>query len=189
LLTGAAAHTIDNTMTYLEEWNAMGAAAAAEAILPCCGSAAWAHGLVTRRPLGTLPELLAASDSAWWSLAEDDWQQAFNSHPRIGERSAHPHAGATSLQWSAGEQSTAMLSDQEAKARLAEGNQAYEERFGRIFIVCATGRTSQEILSILERRMRNTPEAEVHEAAEQQRQITHIRLRKWLAAQEQEYSQ
>lgn len=162
----------------------MDAETAAAAVLPCCGSHAWANGLVARRPLNTLPELLAASDSSWWSLGESDWQEAFDSHPRIGERHAQTHATATSLHWSAGEQSAAQLSDDAAKALLAQGNQTYEMKFGRIFIVCATGKSSQDILAILHHRLHNTPEAEVHEAAEQQRQITHIRLQKWLAAEE-----
>ena len=175
-------------MTHLDHWNALGAAEAASEVLPCCGSTAWATGLAARRPLGTLPELLAASDSAWWLLAEGDWKEAFDSHPRIGETHSQSSATDTSLRWSASEQDTAMLSDDEAKRRLAEGNMAYEERFGRIFIVCATGKSSRDILAILERRMRNTPEAELREAAEQQREITHIRLRKWLAGKEQEHA-
>ena len=171
-------------MSYIEDWNAMTAEAASEAVLPCCGSHAWALGLASRRPLSTLPELLAASDAAWWSLTEADWQQAFDSHPRIGEQHA-VGATETSLAWSAGEQHAADLSDATAKEVLAEGNRAYEAKFGRIFIVCATGRTAQEMITILSRRMHNTPEAELHETAEQQREITHIRLRKWLAQHEE----
>ena len=171
-------------MSYIEEWNAMTTEAASEAVLPCCGSHAWARGLAWRRPLSTLPELLAASDAAWWSLREEDWQEAFDSHPRIGEQHAVKHASHTSLSWSAGEQHTAELSDADAKAQLAEGNRAYEAKFGRIFIVCATGKTAQQMLAMLSRRMHNTPEAELREAAEQQREITHIRLSKWLAEHE-----
>lgn len=162
----------------------MDADEAATAVLPCCGSHAWASGVASRRPLNTLPEVLAASDSSWWSLTESDWQEAFDSHPRIGERHAQTQASATSLHWSAGEQSAAQFSEESAKAMLAQGNQAYEAKFGRIFIVCATGKKSQEILATLNQRLHNTAEAELHEAAEQQRQITHIRLQKWLAAQE-----
>ena len=172
-------------MSYIDTWNAMPAEEAAEAVLPCCGSHAWASGLASRRPLTTLPELLAASDAAWWSLTEVDWMEAFDSHPRIGEQHAVKHATEASLAWSAGEQQTSELSDAEAKAKLAEGNREYEAKFGRIFIVCATGKTTQEMLAILARRMHNTPEAELHEAAEQQREITHIRLRKWLAEHEE----
>lgn len=172
-------------MSYLDEWNGLSREAAANAVLPCCGSHAWAHGLATRRPLSTLPELLAASDAAWWSLSESDWKQAFDSHPRIGEQHAQAAATEASLQWSAGEQSSAMLSGDAAKARLAEGNRTYEAKYGRIYIVCATGKSATEMLEILERRMHNTAEDELHEAAEQQRQITHIRLRKWLTQKEE----
>lgn len=173
-------------MSYLDAWHAMSMDAAAEAVLPCCGSHAWARGLAARRPLDTLPELLAASDASWWSLSEADWNQAFESHPRIGERTARGTATGASLAWSAGEQGTALLNEDEAKAKLAAGNGAYETKFGRIFIVCATGKTAHEMLAILDRRMRNTPDAELQAAAEQQREITHIRLQKWLAAQEEE---
>jgi 2-oxo-4-hydroxy-4-carboxy-5-ureidoimidazoline decarboxylase len=175
-------------MSYLDEWNTMSADDAGSAILSCCGSTAWAHGLSARRPLGSLPELLAASDAAWWSLGESDWKQAFDSHPRIGETHAQAAATEASLEWSSGEQSSAMLSDEAAKFRLAEGNRAYEAKFGRIFIVCATGKSAQEMLAILERRMHNTAEAELQEAAEQQREITHIRLRKWLTQKEEEWN-
>ena len=171
-------------MSYIEEWNAMTVEAASEAVLPCCGSHAWARALASRRPLSTLPELLAASDAAWWSLPEQDWQEAFDSHPRIGEQHAVKHATDASLLWSAGEQQTAGLSDADAKAKLAEANRVYEAKFGRIFIVCASGKTAQEMLTIVTRRMHNTPEAELHETAEQQREITHTRLRKWLAERE-----
>lgn len=173
------------SMSYIERWNAMSADEASEAVLPCCGSHAWARGLASRRPLSTLPELLAASDAAWWSLGEADWMEAFGSHPRIGEQ--HAAAGATdaSLAWSADEQHAAKMSDTDAKAKLANGNRAYEAKFGRIFIVRAAGKIAQEMLAILTRRMHNTPEAELQEAAEQQREITHIRLRKWLAEREE----
>ncbi len=171
-------------MSFIETWNDMSADEAAAAILPCCGSQAWARGLAARRPLSTLPELLAASDAAWWSLPEADRQQAFDSHPRIGERHAQGAVTDASLQWSAREQGLAAQCDEEAKNMLALGNRAYEERFGRIFLVCATGKSTNDILGILERRMLNTPEAESQEAAEQQREITHIRLRQWLTGHE-----
>ncbi len=171
-------------MSYLDHWNAIPAERAAEEILPCCGSRAWARSLVGRRPLSTLPELLAASDAAWWSLCEGDWQEAFDTHPRIGERQAAGPAAPLSLAWSADEQGSLHQPGVAVTARLAEGNRAYEERFGRTFIVCATGRSASEMLAILELRMRNTREAELQEAAEQQREITHIRLQKWLAERE-----
>jgi 2-oxo-4-hydroxy-4-carboxy-5-ureidoimidazoline decarboxylase len=111
----------------------------------------------------------------WLALPREDWMEAFDSHPRIGQ--THARATAQSLAWSAGEQGTP---DEIAKAKLAVGNARYEERFGRIFIVCATGKTPMEMLAILEGRLKNDAESELLEAAEQQRQITQIRLRKWL---------
>lgn len=172
-------------MSFIEQWNTMHASDAAFDVLSCCGSHAWADALVARRPLSTLPELLAASDTAWWSLSEQDWREAFDSHPRIGERHAHGEATAAALEWSSSEQGTAMTAADTAKAKLAEGNRAYEAQFGRTFIVCASGKSAEDILLILQRRMHNTAEAELHKAAEQQREITHIRLRKWLAAHEE----
>lgn len=172
-------------MSYLDEWNAMTAADAAAAVLPCCGSREWAARLVKRRPLGTLPELLAASDAAWWSLGEMDWQEAFDSHPRLGETKAQGAVTGESLRWSEGEQRGLVKTCEEERQKLlALGNRAYEERFGRIFIVCATGKSTDDVLRLLERRMHHTPEEELHETAEQQREITHIRLRKWLAGRE-----
>jgi 2-oxo-4-hydroxy-4-carboxy-5-ureidoimidazoline decarboxylase len=173
-------------MSYLNDWNEMDTDAAADAVLPCCGSHAWALGLAARRPLSTLPELLAASDTAWWSLLETDWKEAFDSHPRIGEKHAQAAATAASLQWSHEEQSTGLTCDETSEALLKLGQAAYEQRFGRIFIVCATGKSAREMLTILERRMHHTLEEELHEAAEQQRQITHVRLRKWLTQKEEE---
>ena len=85
-----------------------------------------------------------------------------------------------SLNWSSQEQSAAMSPDEAVKEALAEANRRYQEKFGRIFIVCASGRSAAEILAILERRMQNSADVELREAAEQQRQITQLRLRRWL---------
>ena len=140
----------------------------------------WAIGeLVNLYPFNT-PEraLRRQHDKVWNALPASDWQQAFDSHPRIGEHKAKA-ATAESLKWSADEQAAANPDDQ-LKAALAAANQAYEEKFGRIFIVCATGKTAEEMLAILNQRMANDPATELHEAAEQQRQITQLRLRKWL---------
>jgi 2-oxo-4-hydroxy-4-carboxy-5-ureidoimidazoline decarboxylase len=162
----------------LARWNTLDAASAAREILPCCGSQAWAEALATARPIADEKSLFTASDTIWNSLPETAWQQAFSSHPRIGQQHA-TSATAQSLQWSAQEQSKA-LPDEAAKLALAEANRRYEERFGRIFIVCATGKSSSEILNILEARMHNDAVTELREAAEQQRQIMQLRLRRWL---------
>jgi 2-oxo-4-hydroxy-4-carboxy-5-ureidoimidazoline decarboxylase len=162
----------------LAGWNAQSIEDATAELLPCNGSRAWASELARQRPFTTVGAVLKAADEVWWNLPETDWQEAFDSHPRIGERHAKA-ASATSLQWSVGEQSG--VSEEDAvKAALAEGNQAYEKRFGRLFLVCATGKSAAEMLAILRARLGNTPEAELQQAAEQQRRITQLRLRKWL---------
>jgi 2-oxo-4-hydroxy-4-carboxy-5-ureidoimidazoline decarboxylase len=164
----------------LARWNFLSIAAAVDEILPCCGSRAWADGMVGRRPLPDESALLAASDETWRSLAESDWLEAFRSHPRIGETQAPKAASQRSVAWSAQEQQNVAGADDSAKIALAEGNREYERRFGRTFIVCATGKSPAEILKILQRRMKNDEHTELQEALEQQRQITQIRLKKWL---------
>jgi 2-oxo-4-hydroxy-4-carboxy-5-ureidoimidazoline decarboxylase len=163
----------------LTHWNSLDANIAAREILPCCGSQTWAEALAAQRPTPDEATLLAISDKIWHTLPEAAWQEAFNSHPRIGQTKPVSHATEESLQWSAKEQQT-IASDEAAKSALNEANRRYEEKFHRIFIVCATGKSSAEILAILEDRMHNDDRAELHEAAEQQRQITHLRLKKWL---------
>jgi 2-oxo-4-hydroxy-4-carboxy-5-ureidoimidazoline decarboxylase len=104
--------------------------------------------------------------------------EAFRGHPRIGEsRPEHNEASMRSAKWSEQEQSAAADAN---KTALAEANREYEKRFGHIFIVCAAGKNADEILDILHQRLRNDPATEIREAADQQRQITNIRLRKWL---------
>jgi 2-oxo-4-hydroxy-4-carboxy-5-ureidoimidazoline decarboxylase len=169
----------NSTPTVLQHWNSLGAEAAAAAILPCNGSQAWAESLAALRPFDTAFDLTCTADNVWRSLSAADWQQAFDSHPRIGEHKARA-ATAQSLTWSAGEQSAAQLTA-DTEAALAAANREYEARFGRIFIVCASGKTAAEMLAILRARLANDPATELREAAEQQRQITQLRLRKWLA--------
>lgn len=171
---------MSQTNSQLASFNAADQETAAAMVLPCNGSATWAALMAYNRPFASPEQLLTASDAIWGSLPVADWQQAFDSHPRIGERHAKA-ASERSLAWSKGEQAAAQLNDA-TQARLAAANRAYEERFGRIFLICATGKSAEEILAALERRMQNDATTELYEAAEQQRQITQLRLRKWLDA-------
>jgi len=166
----------------LARWNGLQFFEAAEEILPCCGSKAWARGVAARRPIHDEAALLIACDEVWKELPEPDWMEAFRSHPRIGESRASASALAQSVSWSKTEQQRVSAADDEVKRALAEGNRAYEQRFKRIFIVCASGKSAIEILEILRRRLRNDDKTELQEAAEQQRQITRIRLRKWISS-------
>src|ERR1700676_745342 len=164
----------------LASWNTLSIDEAINAILPCCGSRAWAQRVTARRPLADEVALLGASNEVWRSLPRHDWMEAFRRHPRIGESRAEQSPPARSVEWSSQEQLVVTDAGAAAKSALAEANQEYERRFNRIFIVCATGKSAAEILEILRRRLNNDAETELHEAAEQQRQITELRLRKWL---------
>src|SRR3989442_749279 len=163
----------------LTRWNGLRPDEAAQGILPCCGAKAWAYGMAARRPIVDETALLTACDQVWKSLAESDWLEAFHSHPRIGE-SPSATGSTQAAGWSVEEQRSLSAAGDDVKVALAEGNREYERRFNRIFIVCATGKSALEILEILRRRLQNDAETELREAAEQQRQITQIRLRKWL---------
>jgi len=166
----------------LTRWNELSPEKAAEEILPCCGSKTWAQQMAARRPVHNEAAVLAASDEVWRNLPESGWLEAFRSHPRIGELSVPGASAARSANWSGEEQRRVTAAGEDVKVALAEGNRAYEQRFNRIFIVCATGKSGPEILGILQRRLRNDDRTELLEAAEQQRQIAHIRLQKWLSS-------
>ncbi len=189
-LRATAEQREDASSETLGRWNFLPVAAAVDEILPCCGSRAWADAIVARRPLSDEAMLLQASDEIWRCLTGADWLEAFRSHPRIGElridesrtdesRAPKP-ASPRSTAWSEQEQQNVTAADNAVKIALAEGNREYERRFDRIFIVCATGKSPDQILEILQRRLKNDEHTELQEAAEQQRQITQIRLRKWL---------
>jgi OHCU decarboxylase len=168
----------------LQQWNRLPLDEAARAILPCCGSKAWAQGMAARRPLADEDALLAAANEIWRGLSRSDWMEAFHGHPRIGEsrgsESSLQPQSAQSAAWSAQEQRNVANADDAAKNALTDANREYERRFKLVFIVCATGKSAPEILAILRRRLQNDEEAELHEAADEQRQIIEIRLRKWL---------
>ena len=167
----------------LAAWNAVSESAALEAMLACCGSKRWALAMVALRPIRNVEELSEAADRVWRTMQEPDWLEAFACHPRIGERNTEctpVHAGAQSAAWSRQEQSSASTANKSVLAELAEGNLLYEQRFGFTYIVCATGKTTEEMFAILKRRLASNRGAELREAAEQQRQILQIRLGKWL---------
>jgi 2-oxo-4-hydroxy-4-carboxy-5-ureidoimidazoline decarboxylase len=166
----------------LSSWNGGEAQAALDAMLACCGARRWAAAMVALRPIAGVQELSASADQVWSTMEEADWMEAFASHPRIGER--RPRRSARALKqsgtWSGQEQSAASSASERVLAELAAGNNEYEQRFGFTYIVCATGRSAEEMLAILNRRLGNERAKELREAAEQQRQITQIRLGKWL---------
>jgi 2-oxo-4-hydroxy-4-carboxy-5-ureidoimidazoline decarboxylase len=163
----------------LDAWNKADEATALEAMIACCGSKQWATAMVALRPIASVIELSEAADLVWTTMDEPDRMEAFACHPRIGERKT-AHASAKSTAWSSQEQSSATSAAESILAQIAEGNALYEQQYGFTYIVCATGKSADELLAILNRRLASTREAELREAAEQQRQITQIRLGKWL---------
>lgn len=132
------------------------------------------------RPFSNSDELSAKGDEIWWNLDEEDWLEAFRAHPKIGEKKAAAAQSAEAAAWSAQEQSESERAAAETKAALAEGNREYELRFGFIFIICATGRSAEEMLAALNGRLNNDRETEIRAAAEEQRKITQLRLQKLL---------
>jgi OHCU decarboxylase len=169
----------------LKRLNALPANEAEAELLACCGATRWVREMAARRPFGSVAELFAAADNICRNLGREDWLEAFSRHPQIGEKSSkkgiEAQAGRSlSSRWSAEEQSRTQLNSADVMAQLAEGNRAYRQRFGYIFIVCATGKTAEEMLAILERRLQNDASAELTVAAEEQRQITRLRLEKLL---------
>ena len=163
----------------LAEWNRAVAEDALDAMIACCGAKRWASAMVEQRPLASIVELSEAADRAWSEMQEVDWLEAFACHPRIGERKA-VHASAQSFAWSRQEQASAASASERILSELAEGNALYAERFGFTYIVCATGKSAEEMLAILRQRLASDRDTELREAAEQQRQILQIRLGKWL---------
>jgi 2-oxo-4-hydroxy-4-carboxy-5-ureidoimidazoline decarboxylase len=138
----------------------------------CCGASRWVLAMVNRRPFGSREAVLAAADEIWASLDGNDYREAFAYHPRIGERTTNSVA--------ASEQSRVSDAGSGVRKALAEANRDYEERFGYIYIVCATGKSAEEMLAIAQARLQNDPDTEVKVAAEEQRKITRLRLQKLL---------
>ena len=132
------------------------------------------------RPFTSRDELLTKADHGCSLLSEEDWFEAFRAHPKIGEQKAAAAQSEQARNWSSQEQSGIESAPEATKTALAAGNQDYEKRFGFIFIVCATGKSSEEMLEILNSRLQNDPKTELPVAAEEQRKITRLRLEKLL---------
>ncbi len=148
-----------------------------EQLLACCGSRAWAAKVAQDRPFHAPHDLYASSERAFDELDRNDWLEAFAAHPRIGERAA---GDGLEHRWAAQEQSGAGEASPEILAQLAEANRLYEQRFGHVFLVCATGKSAFEMLGLLGERLGNGPQAELQIAAGEQRKITRLRLEKLL---------
>jgi 2-oxo-4-hydroxy-4-carboxy-5-ureidoimidazoline decarboxylase len=148
------------------------------AFLRCCGSSRWAGEMARLRPFDSEAALLAAGERIWQSLDRADRLEAFAAHPKIGDLSALKAKFATTAEWASAEQSAVAEANEQVLRELAEYNAVYEERFGTIFIVCATGKSAREMLDLLRGRLSHTPSEEIEIAAAEQWKITQIRLEK-----------
>ena len=160
--------------------NSLTADEAAKELLKCCGSTRWATEMARKRPYASLETLITTAHETWWSLDKTDWLEAFRSHPKIGEKKAADKVSAQSQQWSGQEQAGVANAPDATIDTLAALNRTYEQKFGFIFIICATGKTSDEMLTALRERLAHDPEAELPIAAAEQSKITELRLKKLL---------
>lgn len=165
----------------LDVFNALSVEAARGELLRCCGCERWAADVLAARPFRDKAALLAASDAAWGRTEEPDWREALSHHPRIGGKDALREKFAATRAWAKGEQAGAAAASEKVLDALAEGNAAYEKKFGHIFVVCATGKSAAEMLDLLKSRMPNAAAAELRVAAGEQNKITKIRLEKLLS--------
>jgi OHCU decarboxylase len=143
-------------------------------LLECCGSRNWAAQMLAARPFQDVSQLEKMATDIWWRLTPADWLEAFSKHPKIGEK------GKVS-QWSSEEQSGMNSAAIDTAHKLAALNQSYFDKFGWIFIVCATGKSADEMLGLLEARLADEPDDELRIAAAEQNKITLLRLRKLLS--------
>jgi OHCU decarboxylase len=190
----------------LEDLNALDEKPAVGQFLRCCGSSRWARLMEAARPFASAAAMALVADATWSALDREDWLEAFAAHPTIGaggsglpavariSQDVRAKAGGSSGSGAAGEEETERWSDDEqagvagaveaTRRRLAGANREYQDKFGYIFIVCATGRTAGEMLDILERRLKNDRAGEIQVAAEEQRKITRLRLAKLLEGEQ-----
>jgi 2-oxo-4-hydroxy-4-carboxy-5-ureidoimidazoline decarboxylase len=153
---------------------------AREAFERCCGAARWVEAMVDGRPYRSPEALYMAAEREMEALRPEDWLEAFRHHPRIGDVASLREKFASTAAWAGAEQSGAATATEETLEALAQGNRDYEQRFGYIFIVSATGKSAGQMLEILKSRLTNPPEDELSVAAGEQRKITRIRLAKLL---------
>ena len=151
----------------------------------CCGSQVWVENMMMQRPFESTQHILAVADHFWWSATEADWRQAFLAHPRIGDVEALKEKYAKNPNaWEGGEQSGADGASEEVLMELKHNNDAYEEKFGFLFLVCATGKSAEQMLEILKKRLPNSRSAEIYVAVGEQAKISHLRLQKLLVTYE-----
>lgn len=174
--------TLNSSSGGLARLNRLGSADARAALGAVCGSARWVDEMLKRRPFASAGSLLAAADEIWFGLRKQDWLEAFSHHPRIGERNLAQAKFAATAEQSSREQSGMASATDAVRAEFAAGNADYERKFGHVFLICATGKTGDEMLDSLRERGRNDAATELRNAANEQSKIVRIRLGKLVEA-------
>lgn len=162
----------------LRRLNELSESEARQKLLAVCGSKRWANRMIARRPFANVEAIYAAADADWFGLEQKDWLEAFSHHPRIGERNLAQAKFAATAAQSSKEQSGMAGASDDVRAEFAARNAEYERKFGHVFLICATGKTGEEMLGNLRERMKNDAATELRNAANEQSKIVRIRLGK-----------
>jgi 2-oxo-4-hydroxy-4-carboxy-5-ureidoimidazoline decarboxylase len=149
-------------------------------LLKCCGSSKWVNNILAARPFSSATHLHLQAEKIWLELGKDEYLEAFAAHPKIGE-SKPPEKAKNTASWTRNEQALMMNAADSVKLELEKQNRKYEKKFGYIFIVCAKGKSAEEMLDLLQQRLENIPLIELRIAAWEQNKITNLRLKKMLA--------
>ena len=170
-------------MSAIERLNGLPVKDAKGELERCCGSTVWVERVLAARPFLTMEDLLGIAEREWFGLTEKDWLEAFSHHPRIGKGGVEAlrKKFASTASWASNEQAGVSAASDDVLHALARGNEAYAEKFGFIFIVCATGKSASEMLGLLEARLPNDRVTELRNAAGEQAKITALRLKKLAA--------
>jgi len=155
----------------IEELNSLSTDNAREEFFKCCGSTDWAQQLADKKPFKNKEDLIRASDKIWANCSAQAGLEAFTHHPKIGDLKSLEKKFASTKEWAGGEQSGVNTATHDTLVALAHGNEAYEKKFGYIFIVCATGKTADEMLALLNTRLTNDAETELKIAMNEQNKI------------------
>jgi 2-oxo-4-hydroxy-4-carboxy-5-ureidoimidazoline decarboxylase len=164
----------------LHEFNILSKEELRKALTRCCGSLAWVEKMLPHVPAEDMVELLEDAEIEWANCTEDDWKEAFAAHPKIGDPASLAKKFASTTSWANDEQKKVGAASEETLHALAVANKLYEKKFGYIFIVCATGKSAEEILGLLHVRLQNKPGDEMRIAADEQNNITKLRIEKLL---------
>ncbi|MCJ8270354.1 MAG: 2-oxo-4-hydroxy-4-carboxy-5-ureidoimidazoline decarboxylase [Psychrosphaera sp.] len=164
----------------LRELNQLSSAKAIEAFMQCCTASSWVEKMVASRPFTDVALMRVAAYLIWQGWADCDYLEAFEGHPKIGDVNSLRAKYANTKALASGEQSSVNEASEQVLNDLSQGNDDYFDKFGFIFIVCATGKSAAQMLALLQARLPNDRATELVNAAEEQRKIFHIRLEKLL---------